>query len=94
VDRRAATRARRAAKATAGLPPDAEPLFQALRAERTRLARAQGLPPYVVFHDATLRELAVLRPTRLADLSTVPGIGRSKLDRYGTSILKVIAAAG
>jgi ATP-dependent DNA helicase RecQ len=93
ADRRA-TRDRRAAKAAVGLPPEAEPLFQALRAERTRLAKEQGLPPYVVFHDSTLRELAVRRPTRLAELSTVPGIGRSKVDRYGAAILGVIAAAG
>jgi ATP-dependent DNA helicase RecQ len=93
ADRRGA-RERRGAKASTGLPPDAEPLFQALRAERTRLAREQGLPPYVVFHDATLRELALRRPKRLAELSTVPGIGRSKLARYGAAFLQVIAAAG
>ncbi|MGD9738764.1 MAG: DNA helicase RecQ [Bauldia sp.] len=93
ADRRRATRERRAAAATAGLPPELEPLFQALRAERTRLAREQGLPPYVVFHDSTLRELALLRPAKLDDLSMIPGIGRSKLERYGAAFLKVIAEA-
>lgn len=90
---RKATRERRATKAAIGLPPEAEPLFQALRAERARLAREQGLPPYVVFHDATLRDLALLRPAKLADLSMIPGIGRSKLERYGAAFLKIIADA-
>ena len=51
------------------------------------------MPPYVVFHDATLRELALLRPAKLEDLSMIPGIGRSKLERYGAAFLRVIAEA-
>jgi ATP-dependent DNA helicase RecQ len=88
-------RTRRRLEATAApvSGPD-EGLFDALRAERTRLAREQGVPPYVVFHDATLRALATARPRDIAGLADIPGIGRSKLERYGPAFLRVIAAAG
>ncbi len=52
------------------------------------------MPPYVIFHDATLQELVRLRPCDLGAMSTIPGIGRSKLERYGETFLAVIAAAG
>ena len=63
----------------------------ALRAWRLEEARHQESPPYVIFHDATLIEVARRRPTTLAALSTIPGIGRSKLERYGEAVLAVIA---
>ncbi len=73
--------------------PESDALFQALRAERARLARAQSVPPYVVFHDATLLEMASLRPSSLRDLRAIQGMGEKKLDRYGAAFLAVIEAA-
>jgi ATP-dependent DNA helicase RecQ len=67
-----------------------EALFQSLRALRLELARAQGVPPYVIFHDATLLEIARLRPTSTEALSDVPGVGAGKLARYGESFLTVV----
>ena len=65
-------------------------LFERLRALRMALARAAGVPPYVVFHDATLREMALLRPTTLAQLAQLPGIGEKKLERYGERFLALL----
>ncbi len=62
-------------------------LFEALRELRLELASKQGMPPYVIFHDATLLDLARKQPRGLADLAGVHGIGESKLDRYGALIL-------
>ena len=73
------------------LDPEADALWTALRSWRLDEARRQQVPPYVIFHDATLIEIARRRPTTLAALSTIPGIGRSKLDRYGTALLTTIA---
>ena len=68
-----------------------ERLWQGLRAKRLELARAQGVPPYVIFHDSTLLELVRRRPRSLVELGEIPGIGRSKLERYGPTFLKAIA---
>jgi ATP-dependent DNA helicase RecQ len=68
-----------------------DPLFEALRAERLRLAREQGVPPYVVFHDTTLREMAKAKPRSLVELGEVQGVGAAKLARYGDAFLAVIA---
>ena len=73
------------------LDPSGEALWTALRAWRLEEARRQEVPPYVIFHDATLYEVARRRPPTLAALSIIPGIGRSKLDRYGAALLAVIA---
>ena len=70
-----------------------QPLFESLRAMRTRLAREQGVPPYVIFHDATLREIARLRPRTPGDLSLIGGIGAGKIERYGDEVLDVVAEA-
>ncbi len=87
----------RAARAGTTLPaelaPADLPLFEALRALRTRLAREQNVPPYVIFHDATLRGIAQHRPGSLDDLAQVGGIGGTKLERYGEQVLATIAAA-
>ena len=72
------------------LPPADLPLFDALRGLRTRLAREQGVPPYVIFHDATLREIARLRPGSTGELMQVGGIGAGKLERYGDAVLAAI----
>ena len=68
-----------------------EPLFQALRARRLDLAREQGVPPYVIFHDATLLEMVRRKPTDLAAMGEIPGVGRNKLNRYGATFLAAIA---
>jgi ATP-dependent DNA helicase RecQ len=88
-------RRRRAAAAPAvlDLDPAADALWQKLRAWRLDEARRQELPPYVIFHDATLIEVARRRPSSLAALAEIPGIGRSKLDRYGAAVLAVTAEA-
>ncbi len=79
------------ARAAADLEDPAErDLFERLRAKRLELARAQGVPPYVIFHDSTLREMAVRRPADRAALAQVPGVGRTKLDRYGDVFLEVV----
>jgi len=78
---------------TADLDPIALPRFEALRALRTRLAREQGVPPYVIFHDRTLREIAERHPAGLEDLAEIGGIGASKLERYGDAVLEALAEA-
>jgi ATP-dependent DNA helicase RecQ len=89
---RRATETRRALQSAIQLPSDAQPLFDALRAERAAIAKSQGVPPYVVFHDTTLRAMALERPRTLAELGTIPGIGESKLKRYGAEFLAVLKA--
>ncbi|MFO0574681.1 MAG: DNA helicase RecQ [Polyangia bacterium] len=69
-------------------------LFESLRQRRRELAQAQGVPPYVVFHDSTLREMAVRRPQSLDELGQVSGVGKAKLERYGAEMLAVLTAAG
>lgn len=78
-------------KTTIALPEADRGLFQALREKRLEIARTQNLPPYVIFHDKTLIELATARPTSRAQMASVPGIGETKLDRYGPAFLTVIA---
>jgi ATP-dependent DNA helicase RecQ len=68
-------------------------VFNALRAERLRIAKAQGVPPYVVFGDATLRAMAQQRPAKLHDLLNIPGVGQAKLERYGEAFLAILDGA-
>ncbi len=72
----------------------ADPLFEALRAARRTIAAEAGVPPYVVFHDSTLREIAAARPRNLAELAQVNGVGQAKLSRYGDAVLAAVASAG
>ena len=72
----------------------ADPLFEALRACRRDLAKAQGVPPYVIFHDATLREMAAARPATLGALGRVAGVGARKLETYGAAFLEVLRGRG
>jgi ATP-dependent DNA helicase RecQ len=65
-------------------------LFERLRELRLELARAQGVPPYVIFHDATLQEMAVARPRTRDQLAGISGVGERKLDRYGEAFLGVL----
>ena len=82
-------RAGRAAE-LAGMPVD-EALFEALRGLRKELADEQNVPAYVVFSDATLAEMAALRPATRAELLDVNGVGQTKLERYGDAFLAVVA---
>jgi len=75
-----------------GLDPAAKAIWDALRAWRLAEARRQELPPYVIFHDSTLSEVARRRPLSLAALAQIPGIGRSKLERYGSAVIEIVAA--
>ncbi|WP_156680395.1 DNA helicase RecQ [Sphingomonas profundi] len=72
----------------------ADPLFEALRATRREIAKEQGVPPYVVFHDATLREMAAFRPGSLHALGQISGVGARKLDAYGDAFLAAIRNHG
>jgi ATP-dependent DNA helicase RecQ len=73
------------------LPPEAEPVFERLRAWRTSVAKELGMPPYVIFHDATLRLIAASPPATLTELAGVNGVGATKLDKYGQAILDVLS---
>jgi ATP-dependent DNA helicase RecQ len=79
----------RARKSGVEITPDNEPLWQALRETRTRIAREQGVPPYVIFHDTTLLEMLNARPQSEAELRTISGVGASKLAKYGADFLAV-----
>lgn len=81
----------KAGKAAVDLPEEAVPVFERLRAWRAATAKEQGVPAYVVFHDATLREIAATAPTTLADLAAVGGVGENKLNKYGQQILDTLA---
>ena len=74
--------------------PVGDPLFEALRELRRELAAEAQLPPYVIFHDATLREMAALRPTNRAELAEIGGVGARKLEAYGDAFLGVIRRLG
>jgi ATP-dependent DNA helicase RecQ len=77
--------------APADLPAELLPVFESLRAWRAATAREQGVPAYVVFHDATLREIAATAPTTLTGLAAVNGVGENKLAAYGQQILDLLA---
>jgi ATP-dependent DNA helicase RecQ len=72
------------------LAPEHHTLFDALRAWRRQTAADQGVPPYVIFHDRTLGEIASFRPATLNDLAGIGGVGQAKLDHYGLAVLKVV----
>ena len=91
--RQRTARSRAARPATEIQPGPDETLWQALRAKRFALAKEQGVPPYVIFHDATLLEMVRQRPRDRVALAQIPGVGRSKLERYGEIFLEVISAA-
>jgi ATP-dependent DNA helicase RecQ len=70
--------------------PEDEALFLRLKALRLEIARAQGVPPYVIFHDTTLMEVARVRPRSLAAFGDISGVGEAKLERYGNAFLAVV----
>jgi ATP-dependent DNA helicase RecQ len=88
---RAAVKAKPGSPPTDLAPADAK-MFEALRAERARLAREQGVPPYVIFHDTTLIALASRRPRSTRELTDIPGMGLKKMERYGPAVLAVLEA--
>ena len=88
--RKKAAKTARAGRAAALDDPADEALFQALRARRFELAKAQGVPPYVIFHDSTLLEMAQRKPAGLDDFADLSGVGKAKLDRYGAAFLAVV----
>ena len=92
--RREPERAVRPAKSRRGpaveLPAGAAPVFERLRMWRAAESKEQGVPAYVIFHDATLREIATGTPTTLAELGTMSGVGENKLAKYGEAILEVL----
>jgi ATP-dependent DNA helicase RecQ len=65
-------------------------LFEALRTWRAAAAKAQSVPPYVIFHDSVLREIAAMCPADLDELGQIKGVGTSKLARYGSEVLAVL----
>ncbi len=98
--RREATRERRRSRGdradspvVAALDSRDAPLFESLRDLRARLAREQNVPAYVIFHDATLRAIALLRPRNRDELAGIGGVGAAKLTRYGSAVLEAVAAA-
>jgi ATP-dependent DNA helicase RecQ len=80
-------------KVALDLPAEAGDLFEKLREWRAGEAREQGVPAYIVFGDATLRGIAISRPSSLAELGTISGVGEKKLEQYGEGLLGVVAAA-
>ncbi|MGW9325370.1 DNA helicase RecQ [Streptomyces koyangensis] len=84
----------RKSKAVIDLPEESLPVFEALRAWRAAQAREQGVPAYVIFHDATLREITAARPTTLDALGQIGGIGDKKLQNYGPGVLETLAEQG
>lgn len=76
------------------LPDDIDiGLWEALREKRRQLAEAQGVPPYVIFHDKTLQAMAVHQPADKSEFGRLPGVGERKLDKYGDAFLEVLASA-
>jgi ATP-dependent DNA helicase RecQ len=74
-----------------GKVESANPIFERLKVWRLEQAREQSVPPYVVFHDATLAAIAAAKPATLDELSTIAGIGAKKLERYGPALLRLLA---
>ncbi|WP_078624690.1 DNA helicase RecQ [Streptomyces monomycini] len=91
VKAKAAKAAKGRRAAPVDLPEEAVPVFEELRAWRGRTAKEQGVPAYVIFHDATLREVATARPSSVGELGSVNGVGENKLAKYGEQILAVLS---
>ena len=87
---RVARKSKRARTAAAALSPADQPLFEALRAWRTAQAKAQHVPPYVIFSDRTLTEIASVKPSSRAALERVNGVGEAKLAHYGQAVLELV----
>ena len=90
-ERKRARAARKAEVAPADLPADALARFDQLREWRATMAREQNVPAYVIFHDATLRAIALADPDGLDALRLINGVGDRKLERYGEAVLETLA---
>ena len=83
----------RSQRAVAAVPaPETGSVFEALRVWRAEQAKAQRVPPYVIFHDTVLREIAAVRPASIDELAQIKGVGSSKLQRYGAAVLGITAS--
>ncbi len=89
--KRRATKTERDARRQPFAGANDDPLWLALKARRMELAREQGVPPYVIFHDSTLQEILKQRPGNLTELGNISGVGQAKLARYGEAFLRVVA---
>jgi ATP-dependent DNA helicase RecQ len=90
AQRTLSARQRRDSTNSVALGREDSALFEQLRTLRKHLADEQGLPPYVIFHDATLRQMAQERPATLHDFARIRGIGEAKLSRYGARFIETI----
>ncbi|MEI7473447.1 MAG: DNA helicase RecQ [bacterium] len=77
-------------KRSTSLKSENEDLFQELRALRASLAQEQKIPPFIIFHDSTLIEMATIKPQSLTELGTISGVGKNKLEKYGKVFLEVL----
>ena len=94
IDKRKASKAERGSRAKeAYFAVSDDPLWFILKDKRTELAKEQGVPPYVIFHDSTLLEMVNRRPASLSEMSRITGVGQAKLDRYGEAFLEVLLSA-
>ena len=91
-DRPRPRKSRRRSKTPIAAPD--EPLFEALRERRKELAQEQGVPPYVIFHDATLTQMAEQRPGSRQEFGQLSGVGETKLERYADTFLALIREHG
>jgi ATP-dependent DNA helicase RecQ len=92
--RRTADERRASRAARKGVALDTSPIFMALREWRREKAAEQGVPPYVIFHDATLSAIAQAKPKALEELKNISGVGEAKLRRYGLEVVAVVLADG
>lgn len=91
VEKRKSSKAERGARVKEGYEEaNEDPLWHALKAKRMELAKEQGVPPYVIFHDATLLEILNQKPGSLTEMGTISGIGQAKLVKYGDAFLEVL----
>src|SRR5476651_2482794 len=90
--RQSSSRTGERADPTAGMSPRIKARWERLRAWRASMAKSDGVPAYVIFHDATLAEIARNEPDSIEDLSQIPGIGARKLERFGDELLEVVGA--
>mgnify|MGYP003131854148 FL=1 len=90
-DQKVKSKTAKKTRANEALSADIDPvLWEALRDKRRQLAETQGVPPYVIFHDKTLREMCLHRPRTEAEFSRLPGVGESKLEKYAEAFLAII----
>jgi ATP-dependent DNA helicase RecQ len=93
LDKRKSSKAERGARIKEGYEEVSEdPLWHELKAKRMELAVEQGVPPYVIFHDATLLEILNQKPASLTEMSYISGVGQAKLVKYGDAFLEVLEA--